>query len=138
MRLDYALYTIAITFFILTAVAAFILKDAASERDLSIIATTVFGLLFVGLGYSQRPKTITIEASPVSTPSTTIEEEAELTVTALTGIKGIGEKRKEQLNAIGINSLQELAKASPEDLAAILKISPKITGKWVEDAKEIA
>jgi len=76
MRLDYALYTIAITFFILTAVAAFILKDAASERDLSIIATTVFGLLFVGLGYSQRPKTITIEASPVSTPSTTIEEEA--------------------------------------------------------------
>jgi predicted flap endonuclease-1-like 5' DNA nuclease len=55
----------------------------------------------------------------------------------LTMVKGIGGKRAEQLEALGINSVQDLAKASAKDLASKLKISPKITGRWVGTAKEM-
>ena len=55
----------------------------------------------------------------------------------LTDVKGIGEKRAAQIRALGITSVEDLAKASAKDLAAKLNISPKITGKWIENAKEI-
>lgn len=55
----------------------------------------------------------------------------------LTEVKGIGEKRAAQLKALGINSVEELAEASAKELAAKLNISPKITNKWIENAKEI-
>jgi predicted flap endonuclease-1-like 5' DNA nuclease len=55
----------------------------------------------------------------------------------LTKVKGIGEKRATQLRANGINSLQDLANASAKDLASKLNISPKITNKWIENAKTL-
>jgi len=55
----------------------------------------------------------------------------------LTDVKGIGEKRAAQLRALGINSVEDLAKASAKDLATKLNISPKITDKWIQNAKEI-
>jgi predicted flap endonuclease-1-like 5' DNA nuclease len=55
----------------------------------------------------------------------------------LTDVKGIGEKRAAQLKALGIGSAEDLAKASAKDLAAKLNISPKITDKWIQNAKGI-
>jgi len=55
----------------------------------------------------------------------------------LMAIKGIGEKRAAQLKALGISSIDDLAKVSAEDLANDLLISPKITRKWVDGAKEL-
>ena len=55
----------------------------------------------------------------------------------LTRVKGIGEKRVAQLKALGINSLDELAKASADEIAKNLQISPKITRKWVAAAEEL-
>ncbi|MGD0995976.1 MAG: helix-hairpin-helix domain-containing protein [Candidatus Bathyarchaeia archaeon] len=55
----------------------------------------------------------------------------------LTEVSGIGEKRESQLKAIGINSVDDLAKASVEDLAKRLKVSPKIVAKWVASAKQL-
>ena len=55
----------------------------------------------------------------------------------LTKIKGIGEKRANQLNALGINTVDELAKASAQDIANSLKISSKIVDKWVAGAKDL-
>jgi predicted flap endonuclease-1-like 5' DNA nuclease len=55
----------------------------------------------------------------------------------LTDVKGIGEKRASQLRALGILSIEDLSKASAKDLAAKLKISPKITDKWIQNAREI-
>jgi len=55
----------------------------------------------------------------------------------LTDVRGIGEKRAAQLRALGINSVEDLAKASPKDLATKLNISPKITDKWIKSATEI-
>jgi predicted flap endonuclease-1-like 5' DNA nuclease len=147
MRSDYALYAVAIIFFILTGIT---LAYQVESQELWIISTFVLGLFFIGLGYSQRPKaqakTVTVEAPPPPTPAVqepaaqavkeTIEKPAP-TVKGLTEVKGIGEKRADQLKNIGISSVEDLAKASADDLAAKLKISPKITKVWIENAKKL-
>ena len=160
MRSDYTLYIVAIIFFIITGMS-FALVSAEFERNLSAVTTAILGLLFFGLGYTQRPKPqpIAVKAPPppASPPAVAApalppvvevvkEEKPEIVVEAapvpsimeLTEVKGIGEKRKEQLKALGISSVEDLAKASAEDLAEKLKISPKITGRWIENAKTLA
>lgn len=167
MRSDYALYVAAIILFIIAGISA-VIVPAGLGRDLWVVTTAVLGLLFAGLGYTQKPKLkarITVETppstpvltpapAPATAPATTREpiaptvtepakeEKIEVpvepapSVLELTEVKGIGEKRKEQLNAFGINSVEDLAKASADDLATKLKVSPKITAKWIEDAKK--
>jgi len=154
MRSDYALYTVAIIFFIITGIV-FAIQIEVTYKSLGIIATAVLGIFFIGLGYTQRPraKVQTVMAAPPAPPPTqpasqpsteTVEEKTVETVgmatptgTPLTNIKGIGEKRAEQLKALGINSVEELAKASAKEIASKLKISPKITQRWIENAKKL-
>lgn len=147
MRSDYALYTVSIIFFILTGIiygSMSILADV--ERHVGVVATVIFGLLFIGLGYSQRPKLKTeSEKLPSATPAVTeaIKKEApvEVEVTPstleLTHVRGIGEKRAEQLKIIGIKDVKDLAKTSVKDLATKLEVSPKITRRWVSSAKKL-
>jgi predicted flap endonuclease-1-like 5' DNA nuclease len=154
MRSDYSLYAVAIVFFILTGVVA----AYSIEQQLWIVTTTVLGLVFIGLGYTQRPRqTTSITTRPtISTQITTpppppaqtavkeVKEEktehvaVEPSPIGLTHVKGIKEKRAEQLKAIGINSVYDLANASADDIATKLQISSKFTGKWIESAKELA
>lgn len=137
MRLDHILYVVAIILFIVTGIAL-----VQQIGELWIISTFVLGLFFIGLGYSQRPKaqaatTVQVEAPP---PTPIVQETVEKpapTMRDLTEVKGIGEKRAAQLKNIGINSVEDLAKASAEDLASKLKVSPKITSTWIENAKKL-
>jgi len=153
MRSDYVLYIVAIIFFAITGIGALMLADP--ER-LWIVSTAVLGFFFIGLGYSQRPRprAIRVEAppqvpAPAMPPPPTVtevakEEMAETVIEVappkmeLTEVKGIGEKRAQQLKALGISSVEELANASGKDLAVKLKISPKITERWIENAKRLA
>jgi predicted flap endonuclease-1-like 5' DNA nuclease len=162
MRSDYMLYVVAIIFFVLTGAVAAIYW---TEQQLWIVTTGVLGLVFIGLGYTQRPKhampptTTTTTTSlattaplppalpPKPTQTEAVKEETPTpmpTVEALPPtpeimkVKGIGEKRAAQLKALGINSIEDLARTSAKDLATKLQISPKITGKWIENAKGIA
>jgi predicted flap endonuclease-1-like 5' DNA nuclease len=148
MRSDYALYTVAIIFFIITGI---VFACQTQPVELWVITTTVLGLFFIGIGYTQRPKAkvqTTMAAPPAAPPPTqptpppqspteAVVETATLVGTPLTKVKGIGEKRAEQLKALGINSVEELAKASAEELASKLRISPKITQRWIENAKKL-
>ena len=54
---------------------------------------------------------------------------------SLTRIKGIGPKTIELLKTVGINSISDLSKVAPEDLADKTGISPKLISKWLKDAK---
>jgi len=144
MRSDYALYTVAIIFFIITVTAS-VLELTEVERNLGVITTAVLGLLFIGLGYSQRPKITRVESLPTPAPTTPItitkEEtatEATSSVAPLTEVKGIGKRRAEQLKGLGINTIEDLAKASAKELASELKISPKTTEKWIGNAEKLA
>jgi predicted flap endonuclease-1-like 5' DNA nuclease len=97
----------------------------------------------------QTSPVTTVEAPAVEAPK---EEKVEMAIEApapapasapaaptieLTQVKGIGEKRATQLRAIGVNSVDELVKASAEDVATKLKIPQKIVEKWIAGAKEL-
>lgn len=149
MRLDYTLYVLGALLLIITVVP-FVITIAGVEsetRNLWVVATVVLGLLSIGLGYSQRPKTAAQACQPATTapqetapqtpPAPTIEIPTATAALELTQVKGIGEKRATQLKAIGINNVGDLAKASAEDIAKKLQISPKITQKWIANAQEL-
>ena len=157
MRLDYALYVLAAVLLIISVVP-FIVSiglETTETRSVWVVASVVLGLLSFGFGYSQRPKTAaqkcaptTMEApkeeteAPKETPETTSAPTAtavtapKLATGGLTQVKGIGEKRATQLKALGINSTDELAKASAKDIAKKLKISQKTVAKWIDAVKE--
>lgn len=149
MRSDYALYGVAIIFFVITAFSLIVLGGV--EQNLSVVTTVVLGILFVGLGLTLRPSTKTARATAPTAPTpqapvaieTSIKEEREAVVETasktleLTSVKGIKEKRAAQLKALGINTVEELSTASPEKLAKKLKISPKFTESWVQNAKKL-
>ena len=169
MRLDYMLYVLAAIILIITVIPFVVTIEGveAETRSLWVVTTVVLGLLSIGLGYSQRPKTeaqacepamtAPPEPTPQNQPAPTMEapkeEQAEapmenppaMTKTqssmaatvGLTQVKGIGEKRAKQLKALGISSVDDLAKSSAKTLAKKLKISPKTTEKWVASAKEL-
>jgi len=77
------------------------------------------------------------EPKPAVEPAVEPVPPLQPTAGELTDVKGIGEKRAGQLKALGILSLEDLSKASAKDLAARLKISQKITDKWIQNAREI-
>jgi predicted flap endonuclease-1-like 5' DNA nuclease len=146
---------VAIIFFVITTLT-FVLQLAEFERNLWVLTTVVLGLLFLGLGYMQRPR---IAAAPVEVPQpvqlqpiTTEpvkEEKTEIVVETqpvqlpqvitldITLVKGIKTKRAEQLKALGINNANDLANASAKEIGEKLQISPKITQRWIEDAKSL-
>jgi predicted flap endonuclease-1-like 5' DNA nuclease len=154
MRSDYALYAVAVILFIMTGVGVYM------AQSLWIVTTAVLGFVFIGIGYWQKPHE---EAIAQKTPQTAITSmPPPVSVTApppppapktetrpipvvetkppsagLLDVKGIKEKRAQQLKTLGINTVEDLAKASPEDLAAKLKIAPYFTGQWIENAKKI-
>lgn len=145
MRSDYALYGVGIIFFVITCIVTLY---PVEPQQVLVVATVIGGLFFLGLGYTQRPKP---EAEikekrvpPITSVETIAEKEKPVTVaeiaplaSELTKIKGIGAKRAEQLAAFGIHSIEDLAKASAKNLAKKLKLSPKITKKWIANAKAL-
>lgn len=159
MRLDYTLYALGALILVITVVPSVITIEGveSNTRNLWAVSTVVLGLLSIGLGYSQRPKTMAQACQPVAAtvtqetappqkqetvtqqPAAPIAEApAATTVTLeLTEVKGIGEKRATQLKACGISTVSDLAKASAEDIAAKLQISSKIAQKWIDNAREL-
>lgn len=75
--------------------------------------------------------------APIPTVTTIPVEASSAAESQLTKVIGINSKRAAQLNALGINSLNDLAQASAEDLAKGLMISPKITRMWIGSAKKL-
>jgi predicted flap endonuclease-1-like 5' DNA nuclease len=151
MRLDYTLYVLAALLFLITIVSLVTPLIAETERNLWVVTTAVLGILSIGLGYSQRPKTkaqayqpavpIPQKTMPQTQPAAmkkapTVATPAAATM-GLTQVKGIGKKRATQLKALGINSVDELSKASAKAIAKKLKISPKIVNKWIASAKKL-
>jgi len=157
MRTDYILYTVAVIFFIITAIVA---AYQVENQQLWIVSTAVLGFFFIGLGYVERTR---MQTQPITAPQPTavqvptpspepvqaigveVAKQEETTAIVevqkpaldITQVKGVKAKRAEQLKALGISTVDDLANASAEDLGTKLKISPKITEKWVADAKAL-
>lgn len=153
MREDHLLYIIGIICFIF---AGLIL--AMNINLLWTVPTLALGLILVVLGYFHRPEVMetpstvpphTPEIPPPPSPAVIEEEPEEIETEAekeaetaalfmeCTEIKGIGKKREEKLESIGIYTVKQLIESSPEDLAEKLDVSPKRTRRWIEDAKKL-
>ena len=56
---------------------------------------------------------------------------------ALNEVKGIGQKRAEQLKAAGFDSVQKLAESKPQHLAEAIGVSENRANNWIESAKTL-
>jgi predicted flap endonuclease-1-like 5' DNA nuclease len=162
MRSDYALYAVAIVCLIIAIAVAAYATTTAPSQNLWIIVPAVFALAFIGIGYSQRPREEPAmhpivapppppptQPTPLTPKTTEVVQEAKVESQpapvievkppslGLLDVKGIKDRRAQQLKAIGIYTVEDLAKASPQELAAKLKIAPYFTGQWIESAKKL-
>lgn len=160
VRSDYSLYIVGLIFFLITA-ASYTMINAGGERTTWMVATAILGILFVSLGFTFRPKppitqtrtqtpppapppapvtaiqTVEESPKPIATQETKPQETAPLVRLELAKVRGIGAKRAEELKTMGINSIQELASASPSELAIRLNVSPRIAKLWIGQAKRL-
>ena len=65
------------------------------------------------------------------------EVEEEMQEIALTEIKGIGPKKAEELKAVGVNTVLDLAKSSAKDLSQKTGIPEKTISRWIVQANRI-
>ena len=137
MRADIPLYVIAVICFGL-AVGLYLYSTMVSEIvSTYTVILAVLGAIFAGVGYSMRPRQIeTVEAVKETTAKKAVTETETRSSLQLVDVKGIGPKRAEQLRSIGIQSVEELAKQSSEELSKKANVSTKIAGKWIEEAKK--
>jgi len=79
MRSDYILYSIAVLFFVVTAVS-FVIVNEESSRNMYVVSTVVAGIAFASAGFLLRPKkaatilqapqpTVSAQASAEQTPA---------------------------------------------------------------------
>lgn len=135
MRSDYVLYIIGAILFMMASYALFNVESLEAPTGgrllfgAIVFVLALFGVTAFIFGYSARPKKRKL---PFITPSPTVES-----ITKLTRVKGIGEKRAEQLKALGISTVADLSAASAEELAEQLQISSKITNQWVKNARNL-
>jgi len=78
------------------------------------------------------------EIQPISTQPSIEAVIPTASTIELMQIKGIKERRATYLKTIGINSIDDLAKASAQDIAKKLQMSPKTVENWITDAKKLA
>ncbi len=107
---------------------------------LSLLAAPIAGcvvLILIGL-YMMRQDMKTKESKAMVTrfslsqPATTAQLPLELAE-----VEGIEPAREKQLKALGINTIEDLAKASAKELAKETKASPEITSRWIEEAQRL-
>jgi hypothetical protein len=153
MRSDYALYVVAIICLALATVVF-----ATNQAGIPLMAPpidvvtmgvlVVLGVISTGAGYLIRPGEMILgrpseplqpelrsESSTQPTPSQSKSTRAP--PINITEIRGIGQKRAEQLRALGINTAQDLVETTASTLADKIELSPKVTRKWVSEAKRL-
>jgi predicted flap endonuclease-1-like 5' DNA nuclease len=127
MRLDYILYVLAALLLIITVVPFVVaIEGVASEtRSLWVVTTVVLGLLSIGLGYSQRPKTEAQACQPaVPTPQATMPETQPVTATMEVPKEEKAEAPMEK-PAIKEAPTSELSAAATIDLTQVKGIGEK-------------
>lgn len=135
MRTDYVLYAIGGIFLV---VACYTLIDKASLEKLMggmliyssiVFVLVLFGITAIIFGLSSRPRK---QMMPSIDSPLVVEP-----LMDLTRVKGIGQKRVEELKSLGIVSVVDLSTASAEQLAKKLQISSKITQQWIKEARDL-
>lgn len=91
-----------------------------------VFVYVLFGATALIFGYALRPKKVVrypVDYSPVRK------------LHEITGIKGIGPKKADQLKAIGITNVSDLAMASEREIAEKCEVSTETARRWIENAR---
>lgn len=89
------------------------------------------------LGIQIDPRRLTTHDQNVKTLKAYLSKEMPTseTLVDLTEVEGIGQKRFEKLKAIGIDSVEKLAKSDPKEIAEKLGGSEVRSSRWIENTK---
>ena len=111
-----------------------------SRDETKIVTTSSEQTISAEISQTPQMSTPTVTAPIVLPEDETKTEECAVDARAngLAQIKCISSKRAEQLNSIGISSIEDLAKASSSELAAKLQVSEKIVKMWIGSARKVA
>jgi len=90
------------------------------------------------LGIQIDPRRSSKHGENVKTLKTYLSKEVPTpeTLVGLTEVKGISQKRFEQLKAIGIDSVKKLPESYPKEIVEKLGVSEKTFSRWIENAKK--
>lgn len=72
-----------------------------------------------------------------STTTITIENKSEALESHLQEVRGVGEVYEEQLNDIGVYTIESLSNKRPVELVDSLNISEEHAEKWISSARNI-
>ena len=75
--------------------------------------------------------------APIPVPNPSLIEHSSLVKEELLTIDGINEKTASKLEKLGINNIDDLAKASAENIAKDLKVDLPTVQKWISKAKKL-
>jgi predicted flap endonuclease-1-like 5' DNA nuclease len=108
-----------------------------SRKELKEVGLSVKQALVLGIPID--PKRSTQHRENVETLKTHLIADAATTAVALSliEIKGIGQKKSEQLNAAGFDSITKLAESEPKQIMDAVGASEKTAARWIEDAQRI-
>ncbi|MDX1813356.1 MAG: helix-hairpin-helix domain-containing protein [Candidatus Bathyarchaeia archaeon] len=75
--------------------------------------------------------------APIPVPNPSLIEHPSLVKEELLTIDGINEKTASKLEELGINDIDDLAKASAENIAKDLKVDLPTVQEWISKAKKL-
>lgn len=108
-----------------------------SRTELKEVGLSVKQALVLGIPID--PKRSTQHSENVETLKThlTLDVATAEVALALIAVKGIGQKKSEQLKAAGIDSVTKLAESEPKQITEAVGASEKMASRWIADAKKI-
>src|SRR5260221_1635643 len=84
------------------------------------------------------PEPRSAAVTPQDTQASQPSQAPAASILSLTSIPGIGEARANQLKAVGIDSLEKLATATPEDIVQPLKgVILEVAARFIKEAQQL-
>ena len=160
MRLDYTLYILAALLLVITVIPFVVTIEGVKSdtRSLWVVTTVVLGLLSIGLGYSQRPKTeaqscqptvtTTQETMPQTQPAATVDAPKEEPLAAPTKAVAVKKAAKaaspaaatlalRQVKGIGEKRATQLKALGINSANDLSKVSAKTVAKKLKISPKI-
>jgi ERCC4-type nuclease len=106
-----------------------------SSHELKEAGLSFFQALELGIPIDPKRSTRYDENVDALTTYRTLKAMPLASALDLREVKGIGQKRAEQLKAAGFDSVQKLAESEPQHLAEAIGVSENRVAKWIENAK---
>ena len=108
-----------------------------SRKELNEVGFSLTQALVLGIPIDPKRSTQHRENVETLKIHLTLDVAPTAVALGLIEVKGIGQKKSEQLKAAGFDSLTKLAVSKPKQIMDAVGASEKMASRWIEDAKRI-